>query len=220
MHRLGEREGFIVVYPNGSGRHWDTFGGEFADDVRLILAVIDDAAAEHRIDRDRVYVTGASNGAFMTYVLACEAPETFAAAAPVMGLMQESLAQKHPDGPAVPMLIIHGTRDGLAPYNARSVLGEETFTVDEAVKYWVRRNGCNSTPTVVDLADRDPRDGTRVTVERYVGLKAPVELYRVEGGGHTWPGGREPGLGLVTGRISKDIEASDVIWEFFDRHRR
>jgi polyhydroxybutyrate depolymerase len=217
---IADREGFIVAYPNALGGSWDTFGGDFHDDVRFVLAVIEEVAAVHPIDRDRIYVTGASNGGFMTHVLACVAPETFAAVAPVKGLLPAAIAMEAAKGPPMPILIIHGTKDGLVPYDARSVLGNETLNVDEAVAYWAARNGCDPAPAVEQLEDRDPGDRTRVTVERYGGGDAPVALYRVEGGGHTWPGGREPSLGILTGRMSRDLEASEVIWEFFAAHGR
>jgi polyhydroxybutyrate depolymerase len=212
---IADREGFIVAYPNALGGSWDTFGGDFHDDTRFVLAVIEQVAAAHPIDRDRIYVTGASNGGFMAHVLACTAPETFAAVAPVKGLLPAAIARETAMGPPMPILIIHGTKDGLVPYDATSVLGNETLGVDAGAAYWAARNGCDPTPMVEQLEDRDPRDRTRVTVERYGGGDAPVVLYRVEGGGHTWPGGREPSLGILTGRISRDLTASDVIWEFF-----
>ncbi|MHC4429456.1 MAG: extracellular catalytic domain type 1 short-chain-length polyhydroxyalkanoate depolymerase [Planctomycetota bacterium] len=218
FNEIADRERFVVVYPNGPGGRWDTFGGEYRDDVQVVLATIEDVAAAYPIDRDRVYLTGASNGGFMTYILACTVPGTFAAAAPVKGLMQAVLAEDTSAGP-LPILIIHGTRDGLVPYDATKILGTEMLTVDDAVAYWVKRNGCDPSPAVEELADRDPHDRTRVTVERYAGGQAPVMLCRVEGGGHTWPGGREPGLGLMTGRMSRDIEASEMIWRFFASQR-
>ena len=217
FNEVADLEGFIVAYPNGSGGRWDTFGGDYRDDVQLVLELIEDVAAAHPIDRERIYLTGASNGGFMTYTLACTAPETFAAAAPVMGLMQATHLEDSP-APPLPILIIHGTRDPLVPYDSTSFLGADMLTVDEAVAYWVERNGCDPEPAVEPLADRDPDDRTRVTVERYSGGEAPVVLCRVEGGGHTWPGGREPGLGLLTGRMSRDIEASALIWQFFAHH--
>ncbi|MHC4126748.1 MAG: extracellular catalytic domain type 1 short-chain-length polyhydroxyalkanoate depolymerase [Planctomycetota bacterium] len=220
FNEIADREGFIVAYPNAAGGSWDTFGGEYRDDIRFVLAVIEEVAAAHPIDRGRIYVTGASNGGFMTHVLACAAPETFAAAAPVKGLMPAALAEEHPSGLPMPILVIHGTNDGVVPYGARSVLGARTLTVDGGVAYWAARNGCDPAPVVEELEDGDPDDKTRVTVERYAGGAAPVVLYRVEGGGHTWPGGREPSLGIFTGRMSHDIEASEVIWEFFAAHRR
>jgi polyhydroxybutyrate depolymerase len=220
FNEIADREGFIVAYPNALGGSWDTFGGDVHDDVRFVLAVIEEVASVHPIDRDRIYVTGASNGGFMTHVLACAAPATFAAVAPVKGLLPAAIAKEAASGPPMPILIIHGTKDGLVPYNAKSVLGQETLNVDEAVAYWAARNGCDPTPAAEELEDRDPRDRTRVTVERYAGGDAPVVLYRVEGGGHTWPGGREPSLGILTGRMSRDFEASEVIWTFFAAHGR
>ena len=214
FNEIADRERFIVVYPNGPGGKWDTFGGDYRDDMEVVLAVIEDVAADCPIDPGRVYLTGVSNGGFMAYVLACAAPETFAAAAPVNGLMRADLAG-HSEAPPLPILIVHGTRDGLVPYDAEKFLGVETLTVDEAVAYWVERNGCDPGPAVEQLADRDPDDRTRLTVQRYSGGAAPVVLCRVEGGGHTWPGGREPGLGILTGRMSRDIEASEMIWQFF-----
>ncbi len=217
---IADREGFIVAYPNALGGSWDTFGGDFHDDVRFVLAVIEAVAAVHPVDRNRIFVTGASNGGFMTHVLACATPETFAAVAPVKGLLPAAIAREAASGPPMPILIIHGTKDGLVPYDARSVLGHETLNVDEAVAYWAARNGCDPAPAVEELEDRDPGDRTRVTVERYGGGHAPVVFFRVEGGGHTWPGGREPSLGILTGRISRDFVASEVIWEFFAAHGR
>ena len=214
FNEVADRESFIVVYPDGPGGQW-TFGGGFETDVKLVLAVIEDVAAEHAIDRDRVYLTGASNGGFMTYVLACAETETFTAAAPVMGLMRAALAEESSPAPPLPILIIHGTRDGIVPYNATTFMFKETLSVDKAVAYWVQRNGCDPRPEVEELADRDPDDGTRVTLERYGGGEAPVVLCRVEGGGHTWPGGKEPGLGLTTGPLSRDVAASELIWQFF-----
>ncbi len=213
---IADREGFIVAYPNGPGARWDTFGGDYRDDVRVVLAVIEDVAATHSIDRRRVYLTGASNGGFMTYVLACVEPGAFAAVAPVKGLMPHDLIEQGSPAAPLPIMIVHGTRDPLVPYDATSVLGEAMLSVDQAVEHWVQRNGCEPHPVVETLPDRDPDDRTRVTVERYAGSATPVVLVRVEGGGHTWPGGHEPGLGILTGRMSRDIEASELIWQFFD----
>jgi polyhydroxybutyrate depolymerase len=219
FNESADREGFVGVYPNAKGASW-TFGGDIDDDVEHVLAVIEQVAAAHAIDRDRVYAVGASNGGFMTFILACTEPDKFAAAAVVKGLMPAAVVEECGSGPPLPLLIIHGTKDGVVPYGANSVAGAKTLTVDEGVALWVARNGCDPAPAVEQLEDRDPNDRTRVTVERYAGGEAPVVLYRVEGGGHTWPGGKEPGAGIFTGRMSHDFEASEVIWEFFAAHRR
>ncbi len=218
FNAVADREGFMVVYPDAPGGGWNTFVGSFDDEVDMVLAVIDDVASRYAVDRARIYVTGASNGGFMTYAMVCAAPDTFAAAAPVMGLMQAQLAERSP-APPVPILIMHGTRDGIVGYDA-TWLGRKMLSVDEAVAYWVERNGCAPQPEVEQLEDRDPDDKTRVTMERYDGGAAPVVLYRIEGGGHAWPGGTKPGGAVFTGRMSQDIVASEEIWRFFAEHAR
>ncbi|MHC4960204.1 MAG: CE1 family esterase, partial [Planctomycetota bacterium] len=186
----------------------------------FVRAVLDEVAKRVDYDRTRVFVTRASNGGFLTHRLACLAPELFAAAAPVMALMPRQLADRVPDGPAVPMLMIHGTKDAIVKEEATSVFAGAKYDVlpmSSTVAYWVHRNGSLETVTVTELPDRDPGDGTRVTLFRYPSRVGGAEtrFYRVAGGGHTWPGGSERAPGFIVGKTSRDFSATETIWEFF-----
>jgi len=217
FHELASREGFVVVYPSGPMRRFEAFHDDGRDDVAMVLAVIEDVAKAVKIDRRRIYVTGASNGAFLTHRLACLAPETFAAAAPVMALMPASLAESFPDGPPMPMLIVHGTEDRIVKPDAKKLFAGASYAVlpiEETVAYWVRRNGAGKIPKIRELDDVDPDDETRVTLFEYAG-PAEVRYYRVDGGGHTWPGGDGSAPKFIVGRTSRDFSATETIWEFF-----
>lgn len=224
FNAVAEREGFIVAYPNGLGRRFNTDEGG-VDDVAFVLAVIDDLAAVYPVDRGRVYLVGASNGGFLTYKAVCETPETFAAAAVVMGAMQGDIAENCAEGPPMPMLIVHGTADPIVPYDAENVFAGRPLAVlpvQEAVAFWVARNGCDATPVLSDLPDTDPEDGSTVTEAAYTGGDggSEVVLYQVAGGGHTWPGGTRITPQFITGGQNRDFSASDAIWAFFSRFAR
>jgi polyhydroxybutyrate depolymerase len=222
FNEVADREGFVVVYPNGSGRRFEAWESDSRDDVALVLAILEDVARRVSIDRNRVYVTGASNGGFLTHRLACLEPAVFAAAAPVMALMPKELSEIVPDGDPVPMLIVHGDKDWIVPAKGSNMYlrgKHSALSLEETVTYWVRRNGCEPNAVTTELPDRDPEDKTRVVLHRYPG---PVETlhYEVVGGGHTWPGGTERAPAFIVGRTSRDVSASELIWEFFSRHRR
>jgi polyhydroxybutyrate depolymerase len=220
FNELADREGFVVVYPDGPGYRFEAFDNDERDDVAFVRAVLDEVAKRVDYDRTRVYVTGASNGGFLTHRLACLAPELFAAAAPVMALLPRRLADRVPDGAPVPMLMIHGTKDGIVKEEATSVFAGARYDVlpmSSTVAYWVHRNGSQGTAIRTELPDADPDDGTRVTLHRYPAQKGGVEtrFYRVDGGGHTWPGGNERAPRFIVGKTSRDFSATEAIWAFF-----
>jgi len=88
------------------------------------------------------------------------------------------------------------------------------------VKYWINFNKCSSVPEISYAKDIDPNDGTRVRIELYKNEvnEAEVILYAIEGGGHTWPGGFSYLPESIVGKTCKDIDANEVIWEFFKKH--
>src|SRR5690606_9546843 len=112
----------------------------------------------------------------------------------------------------MPVMQIHGTSDGTAPY----VGGGGFVPVETLVDHWVDHNNCSPTPAVTNVPDIAPNDGC--TVEHYVysgGTSgSTVELFKVLGGGHTWPG-----ASFNTGVTNQDIKASVEIWRFFSRYR-
>lgn len=227
LNAKADEAGFIVVYPNGTGRRSSYFWnagnccGEAAhdrvDDVAFIRAVLGDLTRMHRIDPKRVFATGLSNGAMMAYRLASELPDRIAAVAPVAGTMATDDCR--PTRP-VPVLHVHGTDDEYVPFGggkgAKSISGLPHRSVEATIAAWVRANGCRMEPATEELPDRTG-DEMRLTRTTYRGDAAGAEvvLVTVAGGGHTWPG--RPGSAAL-GRSTRSVSANDLIWEFFERH--
>ncbi len=227
--QIAQREGFVVVYPDALNKHWNDGRGqnESVDDVGFLKNLIETLLGEFSLDRSKVYVTGASNGGMMTLRLACEITPALAAVAPVIASMPEPLAGKCCPTASLPILIINGENDPLVPWNGGDVriqrrkLGR-VISTPETVAFWVKNNGCLSKPVITYLPDRNPKDGSRVRVEKYSGpsVESEVLLYAVEGGGHTWPGGVQYMPEWLIGKTNRDFSASEEIWNFFKRHKR
>ena len=132
------------------------------------------------IDATRVYVTGMSNGGFMSHRLACEAADVFAAAAPVAGVLGIPPEDCNPSRP-IPVLHVHGTADTLVPYDGDTTLG--FVSVPETFDGWSMRDGCTDEAMVTFTQDD-------VSCQSHSACDAGVAitLCSVDGGGHCWPG--------------------------------
>jgi polyhydroxybutyrate depolymerase len=237
FNKISDNKGFIVVYPDGIDKHWEDgrTGDETGykvhkknvDDVGFISAMIDHLIKKMNLDAKRVYVTGMSNGAIMSYCLGCRLSYKIAAIAPVAGNIPLNLvASCKPSGP-VSVLALNSVNDPLVPFTGGDITGPfgikklgKVISARESVKFWVINNKCSESPVITCGADKDPSDGTRVRIESYqYGVnQTEVILYIIEGGGHTWPGGYQYlGKGII-GRTSRDIDANEVIWDFFEKH--
>jgi polyhydroxybutyrate depolymerase len=233
---LSDTENFIVVYPDGVEGYWNDGRDlksyrpiiENVDDVGFISALMDHLSIELNIDKNRIYVTGISNGALMSYRLACELSEKIAAIAPVAAPMSEFLYLNCSPTRQMPLLIIMGTFDPLVPWRGGEihVFGlsyGRVLSIPETVSYWLTHNQCLLSPIITWEPNRDPQDGTRVLQAAYTQCEEGTEvvLYAVVGGGHTWPGGWQNLPEWVIGRTSKDIDANEVIWSdlFHSIHR-
>lgn len=230
--RLADREGFIAVYPNAVDRNWNDGRGdphirsqaEGIDDVGFISAVISLLSNEYRVDPKRIFATGISNGGFMSQLLAARLSERIAAIAAVAAGMGPAVAAALKPSTPVSVLVINGTNDPLVPYGGGPVARNrgETISTDEIIRKWVAANHCAGDPVAAQLPDTDPSDGTRVTKTAYSACaqQSVVVLYTIEGGGHTWPGGSQYLPRGIVGRVSRDINANEVIWAFFAAHPR
>jgi|APHig6443717497_1056834.scaffolds.fasta_scaffold33475_2 polyhydroxybutyrate depolymerase len=238
FNKLADKDGFIMVYPDGIELNWndgrmdeeakDRAHGENIDDVGFISALIDSMIKDYNIDPKRVYVTGISNGAIMSYRLACELSHKITAIAPVDGNIPALLFPECSPSRPVSVLAINNTDDPLVPFEGGYIYGirkinlGKVLSANESIEFWVNRNGCSVTPDVTEEPDNDPKDGTRVTRIQYInGIEGTeVILYAVEGGGHTWPGGVQYLPAMVIGKTSRDFDANEVIWSFFKKHSR
>ena len=225
-NRLADTHGFVVAYPDAVDGFWD-FGGGFVseiraqnvDDLAFFNVLIDRIATTATIDQDRIFATGLSRGGHASYALACKIPGKIRAIAPVVMPLPAYLEPDCRNGPPVPIAILNGTADPIVPYDGGRVrvFGRtrgKVMSTDATVDLWTKRNGCTDTSVsqVIDPAD----DETVITKMAYEGCTgAPVVLYQIEGGGHTWPGGKPFAPKAVVGPISQDLNGAEEIWQFF-----
>lgn len=225
MTPAATKAGFAVIYPNGSGRtkfltwnagHCCAYASRSrVDDIGFMERVIDDAASRFGVDRRNAFVTGMSNGGMMSETLAAKRPDLIRAVASVAGPLD--LPRTRPSG--LPLMHIHGTADDVVPYaggrGQRTVTKNVSFPpVEEVIAAAVKAQGMRlqSSQQVIDPVRRD---GTRVVKTTYSAGGVPrVVFFKVEEGGHSWPGG--PGRKGV----SRDINATAEIVAFFRQHIR
>lgn len=219
-----QRHGFIVAYPSGVNGQWAT-GCDCTDpdrtgidDVQFVATLIDHLGNNLAIDRDRVYLTGLSQGGFMLLRAACELPGTIAGVASVAASMFRTVRLSCAPGSPLPVLYVLGTADELVPWGGTESGSSSLLPVPATIDFWTGHNGCPDVPT--EQRDIDEfSDGTTVRQETYApcDANADVVLYSVLGGGHTWPSSLQL-LPPELGPMSRDIVASDVIVEFFSQH--
>jgi len=222
-----DASGFILVMPNGQMNKWNAGACCMPDpvlnDVALVRAIFEEVGKHVNVDLDRVYATGLSNGGFMSYRLACEASDIFAAVAPGAGALTSNelgwgntasdFAACAPSEP-VSVLDPHGTGDSIVPYDlqARSL---------EIIR---RVNGCSAT-TIPAVAPPSSGDTSCVS---YTGCPQGIEVTgcTVQGGGHVWFGSESCGTGAgpggcsFVGANSTTLVNTDAVWDFFSRHSK
>lgn len=223
LDALADREAFIVAHAEGVGALASFNAGACCgeavarqlDDVGFARAIIDAVSAEFQVDHGRVFAMGFSNGGFLVHRLACELSDRIAAVASVAG--NNGMPRCTPTRP-VSVLEIHGTADDVVRYLGGGPGG--FAAIEGATRTWAARNRCEGL-----RADwqSDRRQLTKVhgkaTCETYGSCAEGTEvtLCRIDGGGHTWPGGPSlPELGVTT----HDLDATQEAWRFFAAHGR
>ena len=224
MSVKGEAEGFIAVYPQGSGgiagklKTWNagTCCGhamqQRIDEIAFVAALLDALSATVTIDRARVYATGISNGGMMAYEVACALADRVAGIAVVAGEMT-ALDRCRPTRP-LPVLVIHGSADRNLPIDggvgAKAFAVHEVRSVASAIDFWRRHDGCN------ENARSEVNGAVRRTTYSSCSGGSEVEVVTIEGGGHSWPGGDR--LARFLDSPSTALDATGEIWRFFARH--
>lgn len=226
---FGEQEGFVTITPDAH-REPAQWALEEEGDVTFMNDLLDRVESELCIDRNRVFSTGLSMGGLMTTVLGCALSDRIAAAAPVAGVGAPQTCDR--DRP-VPVAIFHGTEDPILDYEGGlgpgaeglpapgETLGEqdedeieqtEPFLAgaEASAAVWADGNGCpDAEPTVETVTD---------DVDR-LDYGCAVELYRVVGGGHTWPGSQfDVAIEDIVGPVTMSISANELMWAFFQAH--
>jgi len=225
-NEVADTEGFLVTYPQGTSfpLRWNsstTFTDSDVDDVHFIADLIDEVNSFVTVDPLRVYVDGMSNGGSMANRVACELAGKVAAVGVVTGPPVEPPGGCNPERP-ISLIAFYGTDDPLVAYEGgiesesfisesinRSLHPVSFPSVKSYIEAWAERNGCTMAPELI------PAHGDASGLH-YTGCKdtAEIILYTIEGGGHTWPGGRP----TYVGKTSSDINASEVMWAFFEAH--
>lgn len=229
-----DREHFLAVFPQGlparpgqRGRLltnpniWRDGRPEIrdrgVDDVAFLRQLLDTLEERGLLDARRLYVTGFSNGAGMTFHLGIVLSDRIAAIAPASsGMFDTNPSLTHP----IPMLYITGTADPLNPIQGGTVrLPWGTTTqkppIQKSIETWRRLLDCPPTPKSV----RDS-GGVRCAVYGPGQDNSEVVYYTIEGMGHHWPGSKERLPKRIVGPVSDPIRATDVIWAFFAKHPR
>ena len=207
LNEKADNAGFIVVYPSGGAGMgiflaWNASGRkgkDRADDVAYIRAVLDDLESVAKVDTKRVYAAGMSNGAMMCYLLAAELSDRIAAIAPVGGTMVVEKA--NPKRP-VPVIHFHGTDDKLVPFNGPSENMHKYVrfkSVEDSIQTWVKIDGCDHKPEVVQLPDK-ANDGTTISAGR-IGTARRGQKW-------SWSSSRAAGIHGLAGNLPLASSAS------------
>ena len=237
LDAVADREGFVVAYPDGTGRlgrrllTWNAGGccgpalRDDVDDVAFVRALVEDVATRVPIDRRRVYATGHSNGGMMSYRIAAEAPDLVAAIAPVAGAMLlDSFDSKSP----VPVLHVHSVDDpralyagGLGPPFPLTNHRVNHHAVETELARWIALNGCSAEPVTLEER-REEATGFTATHLRWAPCEsgAEVELWRLTGAGHGWPGADVGRRERLVGPGTKVVIAAEEVWRFVSRFRK
>ncbi len=232
LGRVAGRERFIVAYPHAWLGKWNLFDGldnttfedgRKADDIGFIFAVVSHLVEEGLADPERVYLTGFSDGAIMSYRLLCTAGMPFAAAASGAGTMFEGHRDSCAAEAPVPIMVIAGTFDAVLPYDGWIFPMGRELSIPETMEHFRRLNGCTGQEGALRY-DRDGWDDSRVLEMRWTGctVEGAVKLLKVKGGGHNWPS-YEPLSSewrKWAGAHNRDIESAEEIWKFVRRFRK
>jgi polyhydroxybutyrate depolymerase len=209
MRALADRDGVIVAYPTGTemdgSTHWNCSlpsadNKSTADDFGFVEVLIDTVAATYNLDEERVYAVGYSNGGMMAFGLACFLSDRVAAVGSVSGVMLDDAAADCETSHPTSVITLHGTADGVLPYEG----GEGMLPAREAVDLWVDWNRADATPTTGE----DASGGMAIQHWAHEGGTggAAVHHYSYEGGDHVW-----------FEETYEGKDASTLVWDFLIR---
>jgi len=228
--RLADKEGFIVIYPYGTRQNmfslysWDSkFCCKFAfeknvDDVGFVASLINEVKGEYSVDGEKVYITGHSNGGMLAHLVTLKHPDKIKSIAVVSSAIGGTLEK---DGDfylpeksynPTPILIINSKDDPFVPFDGGNSAGFEIYSfssVYDTVNFWLENNECSKYPSEISKRDNFSK-------EIYNECKNEADVVLIAyNGTHAWPGGAKESFKNISG---KSINASELIWEFFESH--
>lgn len=230
FNQVSNDNGFLVAYPQGlfernpNGFVWAAARGLPADslgidDVGFIDTLVTILKGQYKINAKKVFICGFSNGGFLVQRIAFEKNQQFAAFGSLGATMNQNKYGSKDPGRAIPMMFVLGSSDPLVPYNG-GIAGVNTTLpivgIEKAVSFWVTNNNCQTAIPSADLPNKSTNDNSTVTVYEYTNgsCNSKVKFYKINGGGHTWPG-----VKLIRqtprGETNLDISAGQELWDFF-----
>ena len=221
MNEVADENGFAVCYPQGTedqyGNNFFNVGYDFqnnpqVDDLGFIVALAEYLQETHQFSSTNTFSTGMSNGGDFSYLLACQASETFRAIAPVAGLIMQEIYNNCSPTEPVPVFETHGTDDNVSLYDGDLNNNDgwgAYLDIPTTIDYWVNQNNLTDV-TFIELPDTNPNDGSIIESYTYTSASSNNEvwLYKVIGGGHDWPGSWGGNM---------DVNISEEIWRFFNQ---
>lgn len=216
MYITADSNHFMMVAPDGLNNSWNSgFTPPYnssPDDVGFISKIIDTLYQLYNVDLTRVYACGMSNGGYQSYRLACDLENRIAAIASVTGTTSTLTAYNCALSRKVPILEIHGTADPLVDYAGATGY----YGVEENISFWLGKNQCSVVNDTVFVPDVNTSDSSTVQQIRYRTCVSGTEvwLYKIIGGGHSWPSAP---INYIYGPTNRDFDASQEIWDFFNK---
>ncbi len=214
----------VLAFPSSGGARWDLDAGK-TDDVAMVRALAARMIADGIADRRKIYLAGVSSGGLLALRVLCDGADYLAGAAVLLANMPASLAKSCKPARPAAFLLLNGTLDPLMPYQGGEAklvdFKGEVAGTDATLAPFALAAECGKARPAEALPDKNPNDGTRVFVERSSGCKAPVELFRIEGGGHALPGWPvRADRGEIVGARNNDIDTARILIDFFRRAAR
>lgn len=219
MNAIAEQNGFMICYPQGAityltnQSHWNAnLQMSDVNDIDFLSDLVIEIQKQFKVSKENVFVAGMSNGGFMSYTLGCERSDIFKAVASVTGTMSGYDWENCSPEYKIPVMQISGTIDRTVPWdgtmNTAFGWGGAPHIL-EVMEFWSDLNACTK-DELINFPDIDKSDNSTVSLTKKKGgsYNNEVWFYKIEGGGHDWPGAWG----------NKDIDASEEIWKFFDSH--
>lgn len=214
MGTIADQGKAILVAPLARGRvsRWDFRApiGDPTSDLAFVRDLVKSVKADACVDDSRTFAAGFSNGSMLTLALACDGTTKFAAYAAVSGPFWDDSCRG--SGPAS-IIYFHGLRDRVVPFAGDDTVIGPLPPADEALANWAAHDRCAAPSVATTVAEH---------VRKYAWKKCQdgsvVSMYVIDNGGHRWPGGVAVASGRDSGAMTQEIDASALIWQFFERH--
>ncbi len=219
----------ITIYPQGlegyiagidqTMNQWDVNWGTGTNDLAFIELLTKHLSKKLNINKKRFFAIGESNGGMFTQYLACQLPNTFSAIASIAANLPTTVIDTCKHDEPIPLIYFHGDADVMVPYEG---IANWSLSTEQSLAYYSERNNCNFEYKERQLEDLNPEDITSVTQYKYKDCSNKLRFYKINNGGHTWPGATWDNSVFVppVGLTNYDINANQLIWRFFKKQSR